>query len=1386
MGNGSDPLPDIAVDDATDGGDEQGAGASFPIVGIGASAGGLEAFTHLLKALPADTGMGFVLVQHLAPGHASALAEILKRATSMPVKEVQDGSLVEPNHVYVMPPGQNMVIAGETLQLRPREPRGQQRPIDQFFRALALALRHRAIGVVLSGSASDGTLGLEAIKAEGGITFAQDATAQYEGMPHSAVASGCVDFVLAPSAIARELVRIGKHPYAVPGPGVHEPDGGPNFAQIVQLLGHAHGVDFSHYKFNTLYRRVARRMVLLKVDGVSQYVQVLRERPEEVEALYQDVLINVTSFFRDPESFEALQATVFPRLLEGRARNDPVRVWTLGCSTGQEAYSLAMAFMESAEVAGSPVRLQLFATDLNATGVDKARSGVYPKDIAQDVSPERLRQFFTEVDGGYRISKSIRDACVFSRHNVLADPPFSRIDLISCRNLLIYLEPGVQQKVVPTLHYALKPAGWLWLGGSETIGAYRSLFEATDVKHKIFAKVPGSSPTQGHLPTHNGGAPRPAFIPIGARAAAGAAELPREADRVLLTKFAPPSVLVSADLEILQYRGDTGPFLAPAPGRASLSLLKMLREGLLVGVRAAILRAGKQRVPVREEGLRVKSNGGDRPVAVEVIPLKVNEANESGFLVLFEEARAASETVLPPAESPNQNPDVSASPGLTRTADADAARLEQELIATREYLQSVIEQQEAANEELQSANEEVQSANEELQSVNEELETSKEEIQSSNEELATVNDELNNRNMEMSRVNSDLVNLLGSVQMAIIMLGPDLRVRRFTPMAEKLLNLSAADVGQPLSVNKLKLDISDLEPLLIEVLDAVVPRERDVHDQQGRWYSLRLRPYKTLDNKIDGVVMVLVDVDAIKRAEAFTASIVATVREPLVVLDKDLRVRAASRSFYQDFSVTPEETENRLLYELGNGQWDSPDLRRLLEGVLVRENVVSDFEMQRSFEHIGTRTMLLNARRLVQVGDQAPLMLLAIEDVTESHAAQKALRDSEQRFRALFNLGPVAIYTCDRSGRIQEFNRRAAQLWGQQPQPGDTEERFCGSYKMHLPDGTFIPHERCPMAEVLSGKIPEARDAEVHIERPDGSRIAVIVNIVPLVNERGETTGAINCFYDITERKRLEDELRRSAAELATADRRKDEFLAMLAHELRGPLAPISNALRILKADRAEPAAAARVQEMMQRQVQNMTRLIDDLLDVSRISQGKIRLLKKPVDLRDVLQGAVESMEHHFRSREQEIEVSLPPAPIYLEADATRLAQVFGNLLNNASKYNNRGGQVWLTVELKSGNGDARDAVVRVRDDGIGIALDQVQHIFGLFTQVDQSLDRSQGGAWHRPDAGQEPGGDARRLCRGPQRRPRSRQRIRRALASPGRGPPARAARRNPRRAGED
>lgn len=1121
--------------------------------------------------------MAFVLVQHLAPTHASVLAEILSRATSMPVMEVHDEPAVEPNHVYVIPPARSMTIVSGALHLLPREGRGAPHPVDQFFRSLAVDRRHRAIGVVLSGTASDGTIGLQAIKAEGGITFAQDDSAQQSGMPHSAIAAGGVDFVLPPDEIAREIVRIGRHPYTVPVPEEASLPAEPDLSQVLRLLQRRSGVDFTDYKFNTLYRRITRRMVLLQLNDLGQYIAFLQKNPAELDALYHDILINVTSFFRDPEVFDALKEKVFPRLVAERRQHDPVRVWSIGCSTGEEAYSVAMAWAEFAEAIGTPVKVQVFATDLNESVVTTARSGIYPKDISQDVSPERLRRFFVEVDGQYRITKEIREACVFSRHNVLGDPPFSRIDLISCRNVLIYLERVLQQKVVPTLHYALKPGGFLWLGSSETVGAFRNLFEAEDGKHRIYAKKPGSLARAGYFPVQHGAAPRTTFSLPSVRQTGGN-DLHREADRLLLSRYAPPSVLLTADLEILQYRGDTSPYLAPTPGKASLNLLKMLREGLVGGVRAAVLRASKEKSPVRHEGLRVINNGSWSDVTVEVIPLEASgEGAESGFLVLFNGAGGTQERsdVVPPLALP--------------LPEQDGARLAQELADTRDYMQALIEQQEASNEELQSANEEVQSANEELQSINEELETSKEELQSSNEELATVNDELSNRNAELGRLNNDLVNLLGSIQTPIVMLGSDLRIRRFTPAAEKLFHLVPGDLGRPIGAIKLEFDLPDLESLLAQVIDSVSAEHREVQDTSGRWYSLRLRPYRTLENKIDGVVMMLIDVDHLKRAHEYTKSIVRTVREPLLVLDVDLRVRTANEAFYRMFRTHAEEVEGRLIYELDNGQWNNPALRSLLEDVLPRDTEFSDFEVQMEFERIGLKTMLLNARRLAQEIDQEGSILVAIEDVSE--------------------------------------------------------------------------------------------------------------------------------------RKRIDQELRQYAADAASSDQHKTEFLAILAHELRNPLAPIRNAVQILRRASADAKAHESASLMIERQVAQMARLIEDLLDVSRIGQGKIELRKEHVELAPIVHQAVDVARSTWAGLNPQITVSVPQEPIYVDADPARLAQTLGNLLNNACKFSKKDGQIGLKVQR-----EGEQVAILVRDSGIGISAEQLPHVFEMFMQGDTSLERSVSG----------------------------------------------------------
>lgn len=974
---------------------------SFPVVGIGASAGGLEAFTNLLRALPIDTGMAFVLVQHLAPTHQSALAEILSQATSMPVTEVVSETEIQPNHVYVIPPGKNMILDGAHLQLFQRKAHGQQHPIDLFFRSLGESQREMSIGVVLSGTASDGTVGLESIKAEGGITFAQDDSANQESMPRSAIASGCVDFILSPEEIALEIARISTHPF-ITGRLL-----GGNFGTdlkrdtilpdrdavtpVLSLLKNSTDVDFSLYKINTLARRIARRMVLLKMKGIETYEQFLMDTPTEVQALYQDILINVTNFFRDSTPFDALKSKIIPALLRDRDRNEPLRIWVPGCSTGEEAYSLAMIVSEVIELSNRGVPVQIFATDLNATCIDQARVGVYSKQRLENVSQERQSKFFTENNGGLRVNKSIRDMCVFAQHNVLSDPPFSHMDLVSCRNLLIYIEPSFQQSVIPIFHYSLKPKGVLILGSSETVNPHRDLFEVDDAKNKIFIKkaatgrlplgMPSSKISRSVLPHKGLTLQKPPRLDL-----EFGMDINCEADRLLLMRYAPTGVLIDAEFNIVQFRGNTEPYLVPAQGKASLSVLKMAREGMLMPLQTLLSKAKKTSASVREDRLPLKINGESREVTLEVIPLKGNSSSESGFFVLFEETSGKASAVEMGVET--TSPSISSS-----FPDANAAQLKHELARTHEYLQALIEQHDVKNEELQSSNEEAQSANEELQSMNEELETSKEEIQSSNEELSTVNDELQNRNLELAQLNSDLANLIESVQIAIVMVGRDLRIRRLSPMAEKILNIEKTDIGRPITDLHLQLDLPSLSRLLLETIETISSRECEVQDERGHWYLLRTRPYITLDNKIDGAVLSLLDVDVIRSARDYAENIVETVHEPLLVLDKELCIRSASTAFYEIFQLNREKTEGVPLHELGRGEWNIPELRTLLQRCLNQELSVKDFEVRKEFDNIGERILFINARRMLQTVNQSPLVVLAINDVTK----HKHLEDNLKR-----------------------------------------------------------------------------------------------------------------------------------------------------------------------------------------------------------------------------------------------------------------------------------------------------------------------------------------------------------------------------------------------------
>ena len=961
---------------------------NFPVVGIGASAGGLEAITALLKELPANTGMAFVFVQHLAPTRESMLTELLSRETSMPVLEIKDGMDIQPNHFYVIPPNTYLGMLHGTLHLMPRgEAKEPHLPIDFFMRSLAKEQSSRAIGVILSGSASDGVHGLMEIKAEGGITFAQnETTAAHASMPHSAIAAGCVDFILPPQSIAHELARIGQHPFlkhelaqtdkATAG----EED---NLRKIFLLIRQTTGNDFTYYKQSTIMRRIKRRILLHKLERMEDYVRYLQSTPSEVEALFRDLLINVTNFFRDPEVFESLKENAFPTIMKNRPDGLPVRIWVAGCSTGEEVYSIAIALFEYLGDMASNTPIQFFATDLDEQAIEKARSGIYPKTIEEHVSSKRLQRFFIKVDEGYQISKSIRDVCIFAQQNVFKDPPFSRLDLISCRNLLIYLTPVLQKKIMPIFNYALNNNGFLLLGSSETIGRHADLFRLADKKIKLYEKKSISGPIHFNLAEYTGTGMTIRKNDQNQMTQAtnwSSLDIQREADRIVLKKFAPAGVVINEELDVLQFRGHTGEFLEPASGEASLNLIKMARNGLQIELRNAIHKAITKNTSVRKENIHMQYNDHIKNVCIEVTPLLGPENQGRCFLVLFQQ-------IMPSDDDKEKKK--GAKKAVSDSGSEELKHLQQEIIATQEYMHTVIEQQEVANEELTSANEEIQASNEELQSTNEELETAKEELQSSNEELATVNDELASRNDELEQLSNDLTNLITGLSIPVVMVNDDLRIRRFSQAAENLLNLIPTDLGRPITHLKANIVIPDIEKILLRVIDAIKDEKIELQDTNGYWYRVHFRPYKTHDNKISGALIAFIDINEIKlslnaaeKSRHYAEAIVSAISYPMLVLDKDLQVYSASDVFYKKFKVNEKETVGNLLYRLGNGQWGIPQLRKKLEDTIAVKNGFDNFIVEHTFEHIGNKKMKVSGRYIAEGINMQPMILMQIEDIT--------------------------------------------------------------------------------------------------------------------------------------------------------------------------------------------------------------------------------------------------------------------------------------------------------------------------------------------------------------------------------------------------------------------
>ncbi|WP_242395706.1 chemotaxis protein CheB [Anaeromyxobacter oryzisoli] len=1177
--------------------------ARLPIVGLGASAGGLEALRQLFAHLPAESGMGFVVIQHLDPDRPSMLTKVLEGTTRLQVVEATSGMRVEPNRVHVIPSGSDLTIEHGILTLVRRRKTGRLHlPIDSFFRALAEDGRGSAIGVVLSGSGADGTEGLRAIKAEGGIAIAQEPdSAQFRNMPESAIVAGVVDFRGSPEAIAAELVRLSHHPYvAAQGRPESEAqaagrDGDKGLAAVLALVHQHAGLDFRGYKRTTILRRIERRMAVRRAGGLGDYASIIREDVAEARALAQDMLIHVTSFFRDPEAFQALTEQVFQPLAQRKADGDSIRIWVPGCSTGEEVYAITIGLLESLGGREQDLSIKVFGTDLSDKVIDTARLARYSEAAVADVSPERLSRFFERFEGGYRIAKHVRELVVFVKHDLTRDPPFARLDLISCRNVLIYFDAELQRRVIPMLHYCLAKDGYLFLGTSETITGFRDLFATVDQEHRIFVKT-GESTRLLY--------PRPAAREAEAKMAdikppelrKPAREAQRQAEHLLLARYAPPGVIVNDQLEIIHYLGRTGAYFEPAPGQPQANVLRMAREDLAPHLHEALERAKTQSSTVRKEGLRVREGAETRVVDLEVIPLApLSDSPERYHLVVFEEpeARAAKFDPRRVRLVADEQPTDSA---------AEAERLKSELAATKDYLQSIASEHQSNSEDLAAANEELLASNEELQSTNEELQSAKEELQSTNEELGTVNDQLKSRNQELDEVANDLVNVLASVEIPVIIVDLQLRVRRFTPTVRNVARFIPEDVGRPIDDLKLKMQVDDLPGRIKSVIDDLSPKEWEVRDLEGRWFRMQIRPYRTADNRLDGAVLSFVDVDALKHsveeangARDYARSIVETVTSALVVLDSELRVVSANDAFRQMFSLSTEEAESHSLFDLAAGLFRASSIRQALRDAVAKHTRFNALELTATMPHADRRVLSLTGRSILW-GGGAPMVLLAIDDVTG----------------------------------LRSLEAERAQL------------------------------------------LASEKEARVEAER---------------------------------------------------ANRAKDLFLATLSHELRTPLSTILMSAQLLRRMASEDRKIERVSESIERSANAQARLVDDLLDVSRIVSGKLHLDLGPVDFGTLVQDAVELARPSARAKALELELAIEGEIGVLYGDAARLHQVVNNLLTNALKFTPHGGRVSVRLERIDGR-----ALLSVTDTGIGIRPEILPQLFSRFVQADSVMTRTHGG----------------------------------------------------------
>lgn len=1181
---------------------------NFPVVGIGASAGGLAALLRFFEHCPSDTGMAFVVILHLSPQHESNADAVLQRATRMPVLQVQQAVRIEPNTVYVIPPSRQLSMDDSHLRLTELErPRGRQIAVDTFFRTLAEAHRERALCIVLSGTGSDGAVGLRHVKEHGGVTLAQQPEdAEYDGMPRSAIATGMVDMVLPASDMPAKLVRLWENarritlpgadgaivPAARPATPASEEEAEEALRDIIIMVRSRTGHDFHQYKRATVLRRIERRLQVNALPDLRSYRDFLRDNVDETNALLKDLLISVTAFFRDRDAYEALERLVTSKLFDGRPANEQVRVWVPGCATGEEAYSVAMLLLEQSAALPKAPEIQVFATDINEDTLNFGRNGLYPGGIIADVTPARLRQFFVEEQGQFRIRKSLREKVLFATHNVLRDPPFSRLDLICCRNLLIYLDREVQSRVFEMFHFALRPGGYLWLGTSESADSAAQLFGVIDQKNRIY-RANTASRNFRYVPTLT--------IPSGGKVPGTSAEAvtPREKrkpgyaeiHRQLLEQYAPPSVLIDSDAKVVHLSDRAGRFLRYVGGAPSHNLLALVHPDLRLDLRAALSQAVPTGKSVEARHIRIDRDGQVAYVNMAVRPIRMPEADLNLTLVLFDEV---DETVSGETKSATEN-----------RRDAIVRHLEAELAKTREQLQATIEQHEISTAELKASNEELQSINEELRSATEELETSKEELQSINEELSTVNYELKLKVEETVQINDDLQNLIASTDIATLFVDGNLKIMRYTPRTADIFNIISSDLGRSLLDITHRLHYPDLAKDAAETFSALRSVEREVSSADNRWYIARILPYRTSENHIEGVILTFID-------------------------------------------------------------------------------------------------------------------------ITQRHQAEERLKKGEERMRLVAeSTKDYAIMTFDREGRFTSWNRGAERIFGY------TEDEVLGQKA----DLIFTPEDRRrgePEDELRRARLyGRAEDERWHM-RKDGSTFYCSGIMSRLDDGASGTQGFAKIARDLTGTKREQD--RRDAqlfqerverAEAQAKSNLKDEFLAVMSHELKHPLNLIhvnAELLARLPEVRNLPAVA-RAAETIRRSVIGQAKIIDDLLDLSRMHTGKLTLKRAPVDWVVVVRSIVDAVREDAAAKRLTMTFKTDATSMILFADPVRVEQIVWNLISNAMKFTPGGGAIKISLCQNADFG-----TLRVEDNGYGIAPDFLPHIFDMFRQAELRTTRHESG----------------------------------------------------------